>query len=144
MDNENVHFTVEEESTSYDKGRDFTFLKAWRKAREVKLFFYDKVLSKLPNEENYQLGNQIRNAAVSSTANIAEGYGRFHYQEGIQFYRIARGSLYELKDHLITCNDLGYIKTKLFKEGLFLIEESKKILNGYINFVKKQKQTSRI
>ncbi|MFQ5771697.1 MAG: four helix bundle protein [bacterium] len=75
---------------------------------------------------------------MSATANIAEGYGRFHYQEGIQFYRISRGFLYELKDHLISCYDFEYISKDLFEEGINLIETAKKTLNGYINFVKKQ------
>lgn len=55
----------------------------------------------------------MRKASISVTANIAEGYGRFHYQELLQFFRIARGSLYELKDHLISCNDLSYIEADL-------------------------------
>jgi four helix bundle protein len=59
-------------------------------------------------------------------------------EEGIQFYRISRGSLYELKDHLISCYDLGYIKDELSTEGIKLIEEAKITLNGFINFVKKQ------
>ncbi|HET6527579.1 MAG TPA: four helix bundle protein [Balneolaceae bacterium] len=64
---------------------DFTTLDAWKKARKVKLFFYQKVLPKLPKEEKYQLGTQIRDASVSGTANIAEGYGRFHYQKVSSF-----------------------------------------------------------
>jgi len=92
----------------------------------------------LPAAEKYNLDFQIRKAAVSCTANISEGYGRFHYQEGIQFYRICRGSLYELKDHLISCYDLDYIEKDLYDEGKTLIEDAKKTLNGYINFVKKQ------
>ncbi len=124
----------------YNAERDFTTLEAWKKAREVKLFFYKKILPKLPKEEKFNLDIQIRKAAVSSTANIAEGYGRFHYQEGIQFYRIARGSLYELKDHLISCFDLQYISNDLFDEGSTLIESAKITLNGYINFVNRQKR----
>ncbi|MDR8389751.1 four helix bundle protein [Aliifodinibius sp. S!AR15-10] len=79
-------------------------------------------------------------AAISATANIAEGYGRFHFQEGIQFFRIARGSLYELKDHLISCFDLDYIDKHIFifDTGLSLIEKAKITLNGYIDYVKKQ------
>ena len=65
----------------------------------------------------------------------SEGYGRFHYQEGIQFYRISRGSLFELKDHLISCFDIGYINDKLKKEGEELIEPAKITLNGYIKYV---------
>ncbi|MFQ5864078.1 MAG: four helix bundle protein [bacterium] len=75
---------------------------------------------------------------LSATSNISEGYGRFHYQEGIQFYRISRASLFELKDHLISCYDFDYIHEDLFNEGRELIEEAKKTLNGYINHVKKQ------
>lgn len=133
---------VEDDGSAYNPNKDFTTLDAWKKARKAKLFFYQKILPELPKEEKYQLGAQIRDASVSGTANIAEGYGRFHYQEGIQFYRISRASLYELKDHLISCFDLNFIDKKLLKEGLNLIEEAKKTLNGYINFVKKQKTKS--
>ena len=79
---------------------------------------------------------QIRKAAVSTTSNISEGYGRYHYKEGIQFYRISRASLYELKDHLLSCDDLNYINDGLKHEGEVLIESAKVTLNGYINFVK--------
>nr|MBC8175431.1 four helix bundle protein [Candidatus Neomarinimicrobiota bacterium] len=67
-----------------------------------------------------------------------EGYGRFHYKEGIQFYRISRASIYELKDHLISCLDFNYINKELFSEGVDLIESAKQKLNGYIIFVKKK------
>ena len=60
----------------------------------------------------------------------------FFYQEGIRFYRISRGSLYELKDHLIGCYDLGYIEITLKQEGEVLIESAKITLNGFINYVK--------
>jgi len=133
---------VGDTSTSYDSNRDFTTLEAWKKARKVKLFFYNSVLPLLPKEERYGLRSQIQNASVSCTANIAEGYGRYHYQEGIQFYRISRASMYELKDHLITCYDLEYIGKELFDEGLELIEDAKITLNGYIGYVKKQKAKS--
>ena len=134
------HFIeIMEPMDSYNTGKDFTSLKAWQKARDVKLFFYKKILPKLPKEEKYSLDTQIRRAAVSVTANIAEGYGRFHYQEGIQFYRISRASLYELKDHLISCLDFDYVKQELVNEGLNLIEKTKITLNGYINYIKNKK-----
>jgi four helix bundle protein len=133
---------VHDVDSHYKAEKDFTTLIAWEKARAVKLFFYNIVLPKLPNEEKFNLNLQIRKAAVSATANISEGYGRFNYQEGIQFYRISRGSLYELKDHLITCFDLKFISRDIFDQGLNEIECAKRILNGYINFVKKQKSNS--
>jgi len=118
----------------YNRNRDFTSLEVWQKNRKVKLFFYNDIIKDLPPEEKYALGQQIRRAAISITANIAEGYGRFHYQEGLQFYRISKGSLYELKDHLITCLDLGYISKATFSEGSELIEEGKMLLNGFIRY----------
>lgn len=124
----------------YDKNRDFTSLVCWQDAREVKLFFYKRVLPLLPNEEKYNLDIQIRKAACSSTANISEGYGRFHYQESLQYYRISRGSTYELKDHLISCYDFEFVHKSLLEEGIKLIEKAKITVNGYIRFVKKQKE----
>ena len=123
----------------YKTEKDFTSLKAWQKARDVKLFFYKNILPRLPKEEKYSLNIQIRKASVSSTANIAEGYGRFHYQECIQFYRISRGSLSELKDHLISCFDFGYIEKEIVNEGQNLIETAKITLNGYINYIEHKK-----
>lgn len=123
----------------YNKERDFISLICWEDARLVKLFFYNKVLPLLPIEEKFNLDIQIRKATCSSTANISEGYGRFHYQEGLQFYRISKGSTYELKDHLISCFDLDFINEDIYKEGLGLIEKAKISINGFIRFVKKQK-----
>lgn len=142
-------YNVEPESSSvgddisyYNANKDFTSLEAWKKARKVKLFFYDKVLPSLPEEEKYGLNFQIRKASVSSTANISEGYGRYHYQDGIQFYRIYRGSLYEFKDHLISCLDFKFIDEEIYEKGIVLIEDAKITLNGYIGYVKRQKSKS--
>ncbi|MEA3287098.1 MAG: four helix bundle protein [Candidatus Marinimicrobia bacterium] len=128
-------YFISEPNSGYDKDRDFTSLIAWQNAREVKLFFYNKILPKLPPVEKYNLCDQMRRAAISITANISEGYGRFHYKESAQYYRISRGSLYELKDHLMSCHDLSYIDEILFQDGLHLIEKAKISLNGFINFV---------
>ena len=123
----------------YKREKDFTSLKAWQKAREVKLFFFKNILPRLPKEDKFSLNTQIRKACISTTANIAEGYGRYHYQESMQFYRISRGSLYELKDHLISCLDFGYIDETTLKEGQNLIETAKVTLNGYINYIERKK-----
>ena len=126
-------------SVKYNELKDFTTLDAWKKACFVKYFFYKKIVPFLPSDEKFNLNIQIRKASISATANISEGYGRYHYQEGIQFYRISRGSIYELKDHLITCFELNFIEKEILDEGLFLIEDSKKTLNGFIKFVQSQK-----
>lgn len=121
----NLSTLLNEPAGFSDENRDFTSLDAWIRCREVKLFFYKYVIPGLPGEENLNLSRQLRKCCISITANIAEGYGRYHFQEGIQYYRIARGSLYELKDHLISCFDLCYINNELKCEGEKLIENAK-------------------
>ena len=139
-----VNEIIKDPGEFYSDKKDFTSLEAWKKCREVKLFFYQKILPMLPKNEIYNLELQIRKAAISITANIAEGYGRYYYQEGIQFYRIARSSLYELKDHIISCSDLNFIDESLKKQGIELIEDAKIKLNGYIRYVKnKAKETNK-
>ena len=64
----------------------------YNKAREFRKKVYT-VIKKLPAAEKYALDPQMRRAAISVTNNIAEGHGRWHYQENIQFCRMARGSL---------------------------------------------------
>jgi four helix bundle protein len=86
------------------------------------------------------LVNQIKRATRSVTNNIAEGYGRFHFQENIQFCRQARGSLYELIDHLIISYDEKYISEKKYYDLKFKIYNIIKILNGYISYLKRQKE----
>jgi four helix bundle protein len=86
--------------------KDFKDLDAWQVARELRNEMY-KVARLLPEFEKFALATQIRRAACSVTANIAEGFGRFGYQENAQFCRQARGSVFELRDHLTTCVDQG-------------------------------------
>ena len=109
---------------------------AWKNARQLKKYFYTNILNRIKNEEKFSLEHQIRKALISITANIAEGYGRYYYREGIQFYRISRASLYELKDHLITCFDLNYINKEELQRGLEIIERSKISINGFIYYTK--------
>jgi four helix bundle protein len=135
---ENSWEIVKKIHKNYDSNKDFSSLDAWKKCRLVKLFFYNLIVSHLPPEERFNLNIQIRKAAISITANIAEGYGRYHFAEGLQFYRIVRSSLYELKDHLLSCIDLNYISDEEFEKALHLIESAKATLNGFIKFVKKK------
>ena len=76
-------------------------------------------------------------AARSTTANIAEGYGRFHYLDNAKFCSNARGSAYEVLDHLQTALDEGLITDELFKEGESLVWDAVKLTNGYMNYLKK-------
>ncbi len=108
--------------SEYGRVNYFTDLECWKLSRQTKREIY-KIIHKLPEEEKYALALQMRRAAVSIAANIAEGFGRYHYQENIQFCRNSRGSLYESHDHLITCLDESYINRSKFNEITFITEQ---------------------
>ncbi|MGQ0827266.1 MAG: four helix bundle protein [Bacteroidota bacterium] len=120
----------------------FEELECWKVAAELR-----KEVSKLtktfPAEEKFRLTDQMKRCSRSVTNNIAEGYGRFHYQENIQFCRHSRGSLNELIDHFIIAYEEEYIdeiKLNTYKED---INKNLRILNGYINYLRKQKENAK-
>ena len=88
--------------------KGFEDLEVWQLARRLALLAYELTAS-FPNEERYGLTSQIRRAAVSVPGNIAEAFGRYHYRDKAQFLLNARGSLYELKSHLMIATDLGLV-----------------------------------
>ena len=132
----------EEKKYSYGKINHFTDIEAWKLARKLRVEIYG-ITKELPVEEKFDLGSQMRKAAVSCTANIAEGYGRFHFQENIQFCRVSRGSMYETQDHLITCLDNEYITRDEYDTIWKLSENAIKVLDGYIRYLKKQQAGNR-
>ena len=120
---------------------DFTELETWKLGRALKRELFQLVKS-FPQEEKYCLGAQIKRAAISVTANLAEGYGRYSYQENIQFCRQSRGSLYELRDHLTTALDAGYIANARYKELDALAMSAIRLVNGYIRATKALKASA--
>jgi four helix bundle protein len=98
-----------------------------------------KLVRRFPQEEKYKLVDQIIRASRSVTANIAEGFGRYHYQEYAQYCRQSRGSLYELIDHFIVANDEGYISDEELYQIKTDISNSLGVLNGFINYLLKAK-----
>ena len=86
----------------------FEDLEVWQMGREMVVTIYG-LAKALPQEETFGLASQIKRAALSVPANIAEGFGRYHYADKAKFYLNARGSLYELKSHLLIAFDLGYL-----------------------------------
>ncbi len=79
-------------------------------------------------------------ACRSTTHNVAEGFGRYHFQENIQLCRHSRGSLHELIDQLITSLDDGFITKEDYSEGRSLINNALGLLNGYINYLTRCKE----
>ena len=118
--------------------KSFEDLEVYKAAREYRKKIY-KLAKELPPEEKYNLAGQMRRAALSLSNNLAEGHGRYHFQENIQFCRVSRGSLMELIDDLNVCIDEEYFPLDYLEE---LKEEGyriNKMLNGYIAYLKRRK-----
>ena len=119
--------------------KSFEDLECWKAARELRIFVSQNILSKFPTDEKYALTSQLKRSSRSVSDNIAEGFGRYHYQENIQFCRIARGSLTESLNQVITALDENYIEEDLLQKFRERFERTKAILNGYINYLARTK-----
>ena len=119
--------------------RTFEDLELYQVARQFRKAMY-QVNRLLPAFEKFELGSQIRRAAVSLTNNIAESRGRFHYLEQIKFCLNARGSLEELLDDLNICQDESYLPvneiSNLKQQGWRVHQ----LLNGYMRWLRARKQ----
>lgn len=93
----------------------------------------------LPPEEKFDLAAQIRRSSKSVTANIAEGYGRYHYLDSLRYYSIARGELNETLSHIINAQVLGYIERAYFEQIYSLIRKAEITLNGFMKYVRSQR-----
>ena len=115
----------------------FEDLEAWKSCREG-YREVRKICRAMPKNE-FDLKDNILRAARSTTRNIAEGYGRFSYQENTQFCRISRGSLYEILDDIITLKEDEFIDQNQYLMMRNKIETAIKILNGYIKYLQNAK-----
>lgn len=113
------------------KYKNFENIPVWKKAHQITLDIY-KITSKFPKEETYNLISQMRRAVLSVEANIAEAFGRFHFLDKVNFYLNARGSLEELKSHLITSLDLGFLDENSFKQTNVEMGEVREEINRII------------
>lgn len=116
----------------------FTELEVWKQARKIRNWISDLTKS-FPVEEKHRLTDQIIRSSRSIGNNLAEGHGRFHYQDNIRFCILARGSLSETLDHMIIAIDEKIIAGETMR--LFQIEYDicLKLLNGYIQYLKTKK-----
>ena len=108
-------------------------------AREFRKNVY-RLIKQLPVEEKYCLNPQMRRAAISVSNNIAEGHGRWHYQENIQYCRVSRWSVEELLDDLNICIDECYGQqdfVQTLKEDAYNLIRK---INGYVSYLIKSKQ----
>jgi four helix bundle protein len=108
-------------------------------AREFRRRVY-RLIKVLPPEEKYALASQMRGAALSVSNNVAEGHGRWHYREDIQYCRMARGSTEELIDDFNVCLDERYAETAILEEMKTDAYNLIRRINGYIAYLRKMKQ----
>ncbi len=115
-------------------------LEVWVRAKEFALAIYKEVCPYLPVDEKWSLTQQLKRAAQSIPANIAEGHGRFHYLDNVRFCYIARGSLTEVQSHISLAHDLGYLPDEIYQRLTIHAESIGKQLNNYIAYLKRSKQ----
>jgi four helix bundle protein len=111
---------------------DFKKLKVWSKAHEIALEAF-KVTRTFPREEMYGLTSQLRRAAASVGANIAEGCRRRSDGDMSRFLRIARGSATEMEYHLLLARDLGLLDEDRFQAFNRKVDEVQRMLTALIN-----------
>jgi four helix bundle protein len=115
-------------------------LDVWCKARDFAVRIHKEVLPLLPSEEKYALSQQLRRSSQSIPANIAEGHGRFYFQDNVRFCYIARGSLEETLSHIVYAYKVDYVSELIYKSFAVDGESLNRLINGYIGFLKKSKQ----
>ncbi|MFA6534481.1 MAG: four helix bundle protein [Patescibacteria group bacterium] len=117
--------------------KNFYDLDAWKMGHQLALGVY-KTTKGFPKDELYGVVSQLRRAASSITANIAEGFARYHYKDKVKFYHQSRGSTAEVQNFLLLAKDLGYIDLKKCKELGERANEVAKLTNGLIKSIEKQ------
>lgn len=111
----------------------FQDLIVWQRAHQSVLAIY-RLTSQFPIAERYGLIAQLRRAAISIPANIAEGFKRIGRQDKARFMNIAQGSLEECRYYLILCKDLSYADGDAC---LTQLDEVSRILESYVSTLRR-------
>ena len=119
------------------KINNFYDLEAWKISHGLVLEIY-KITKSFSKEEMYGITSQIRRAASSITANIAEGFARYHFKDKIRFYYQARASVAEVQSFLILSRDLNYINDSECKNLLDHGDQVRQLINGLIRSIENQ------
>ncbi|MEK9209336.1 MAG: four helix bundle protein [Patescibacteria group bacterium] len=118
--------------------KSFHDLDSWKKGHQLVLEIY-KISKDFPREELFGIISQLRRAASSITANIAEGFARYHFKDKSRFYYQARGSVAEVQNFLLLSKDLNYINTEVCRNLGEKANEVRQLINGLIRSIEKQK-----
>lgn len=117
--------------------KSFQQLDTWKKAHSLTLEIYH-LTATFPRDERFGLVSQLRRAAASVPANIAEGFGRRSTKDFIRYLEIASGSLEETRYHLILARDLGYMKPAEFASMTCRCNETGKLLGVLIRSLQRR------
>ena len=120
----------------------FEDLELWKKVREFKNEVYNETKI-FPPEEKFRLTDQVIRSSRAINALIAEGHGRFTYPDQIHFCVQGRGSLSETINHLIDALDRGYITGQRLNYFRSKGKEIERLLNGYINYLRNQRDNDK-
>ena len=116
--------------------KHFTDLEAWKLAHQLAIKIY-KITRQFPRNEWFGLIGQLRRAASSVGANMAEGMGRGSYKDRLRFFYNSRGSLFEVENHCILARDLSYMEREEYDALSKHVDEAKRTLSGLIKSTKK-------
>lgn len=116
----------------------FTELEVWKQSRKIRNWI-SELTKQFPPEEKFRLADQLIRSSRSIGNNVAEGHGRFHYQDNIRFCILARGSLSETLDHLIIALDEKIIEENILNSFQTEYESCLRLLNGYIQYLRNKK-----
>jgi four helix bundle protein len=103
----------------------------WQKGYQLTLFVY-RITGKFPRSEEFALKTQLRRAGVSLISNFAEGFKKTSPKERIYFYKIAEGSLEEIKCQVMLSRDLGYLSLEEYRQIEALSDEVGRLLFRWI------------
>jgi four helix bundle protein len=121
--------------------KSYKDLDAWKLGMNLAKKIYE-ITEKFPDSERYGLSSQMRRASVSIPSNIAEGSGRNHKKEFVQFLYLARGSLLELETQIELSKMMKFLDNDQYKTIIGLLNRTHRVINGLIFALKKSRTTN--
>jgi four helix bundle protein len=120
----------------------FEELEIWKESIKFALHLY-RITKTFPVEERFGLTQQLRNAAISISLNIAEGSGRYHNKDFIRFLQIGIGSLYEVVSGLFIAKNEKYVNENDFRAIYSDAEKIAKMISAFISYLKRSDKKSK-
>jgi len=113
----------------------FEDIEAWQEARKLVNLVYEAINGSKGFSKDFRLTNQIQGAAISTMANIAEGFSRRSDKEFVQFLFISKASAAEVQSHLYVALDQSYVTREAFQRVYDQAEKVSKMISGFIKYL---------